>query len=130
MTEVNYEAQLSNFKHVVATEINTAYEQRNKAAAEVTGAHVWPSSYVNLMKANIALKIYGMLQEAINYCENEEGFVAEETLRHITRMAQRHALSSHRINSTCNVVVEVETMERLEWVCVYNILTTGSKYGI
>jgi hypothetical protein len=130
MNEINFDEKLATLKNHFNTEIRMANKYRDKSLQELNAGHVWPSTYVNLMKANVALRIYGNLIAQIENCEVEEGLQAEQTLNRISRTAQRNALSSHRINSTCNVVVEVETIERMEWVSVYNVILTGSEYGI
>ena len=52
----------------------------------------------------------------------------DELLERLIQYIGRYALDTHRINSTSNVDVEIETMRRLAFVSAYNFITGNSNY--
>lgn len=52
----------------------------------------------------------------------------DELLARLIQYIGRYALDTHRINSTSNVDVEIETMRRLAFVSAYNFITGNSNY--
>ena len=103
--------------------IAQAQASREKALGRMTG-YFFADSIENLIKAQACEIVWTEIDGYLHNSGTDEQLLAD-----LERIARRYALNTHKINSSSNVAVEMETAIRLEWVEAYNLITTGSVFG-
>jgi hypothetical protein len=109
----------------------TATNHINKATEEHASALAKLATFTDshridqLINAAAELQVWSLIQ---NYLLSMQADGIEDALiqQRLEREASRYALSTHKINSTSNTSVEMETVTRLTWVEAYNLISTGS----
>ena len=125
-----------NAKHLLAHILRTANKTRNDAntyrtnaiAKMADGTSTYSSTIEQLIKAEAEINAWGHIVRCAEYME-QDGKTAQEIMAELERVLRRFALNTHHINSTSNIAVEQETMQRLAYVEAYNCITTGSIWG-
>jgi CRISPR/Cas system CMR-associated protein Cmr5 small subunit len=122
--EITTNDQIRFIEKTATNHINKAIEEHASALARLatfTDSH----RIEQLMNAAAELQVWTLIN---NYLVNmrSEGLDDATIQQRLEREAARYALSTHKINSTSNVSVEMETITRLTWVEAYNLICTGS----
>lgn len=106
-----------------------AEESKADALAKLA-TYVDSSAIERLMRADAEHRVWSTVDRLIKgMFEDGNDVETADIEKMLTRMASNYALSTHRINSTSNVQVELELAIRHEWVTVYNLVTTGNIFG-
>lgn len=109
--------QLMWIQSIAESKLSDANFKRKKAIAGFDG-FIYADKIETLIKAQATNVVWGEIDRIIS-----DHLTDADVLAALTRRAGQYALNTHRINSTSNVQVEIETMIRLEWVEAYKIIT-------
>jgi hypothetical protein len=126
-TDITTAERVIYLKSHAAMKIEKATQSREDAITRMTN---YTDSFAieKLIAADAELHVWmnvqGILNQDTDYADNT--IDDEYRLRNLERSTAQRALSTHKINSTSNISVEMETTQRLEWVEAYNLITTGS----
>lgn len=122
------ETQIQMIQRTAARKLEFNVTARNETLAKIATGGLTDSFIIDkLIKTEAELRAWSEIDRFITN-QSELDKTDDELLARLIQYIGRYALDTHRINSTSNVDVEIETMRRLAFVSAYNFITGNSNY--
>jgi hypothetical protein len=118
-TEIN---KINYLNHSIERKLGRAVTERDAAATRIaTGALTDSFTIEKLIKAEAELRVWSEIDRFIN-AHTEADKSEDETLARLIQYIGKYAISEHKINSSSNISVEIETEHRVEFARAYNFI--------
>jgi uncharacterized Fe-S cluster-containing radical SAM superfamily enzyme len=122
------ETQIQMIARTAARKIEFSVASRDETLAKIATGGLTDSFTIDkLIRTEAELRAWSEINRFIT-AQSELDKNDDELLARLIQYIGRYALDTHRINSTSNVDVEIETMRRLAFVSAYNFITGNSNY--
>jgi len=122
------ETTIQMIARTAARKIEFSVTSRDETLAKIATGGLTDSFTIDkLIRTEAELRAWSEINRFIT-AQSELDKNDDELLERLIQYIGRYALDTHRINSTSNVDVEIETMRRLAFVSAYNFITGNSNY--
>ena len=122
------ETTIQMIARTAARKIEFSVTSRDETLAKIATGGLTDSFTIDkLIRTEAELRAWSEINRFIT-AQSELDKNDDELLARLIQYIGRYALDTHRINSTSNVDVEIETMRRLAFVSAYNFITGNSNY--
>ena len=121
-TQTATASKISYINHSIERKLGHARTEREAATTRIaTGGLTDSFTIEKLIKAEAELRVWSEIDRFIN-AQSEIDKNEDELLARLVAYIGRYAISEHKINSTSNISVEIETEHRVEFARAYNFI--------
>lgn len=122
MTATQTASKIDYLNHSIDRKLGRARTEREAATARITTGGLTDAFTIEkLIKAEAELRVWSEIDRFIN-AHTEADKSEDETLARLVAYIGKYAISEHKINSSSNISVEIETEHRIEFARAYNFI--------
>jgi hypothetical protein len=121
-TQTATASKISYINHSIERKLGRALTAREDAVTRISAATATLAFDIEkLIKSEAELRVWTEIERFIN-AHSEADKSEDETLARLLQYIGNYAISEHKINSTSNISVEIETEHRVEFARAYNFI--------
>jgi hypothetical protein len=119
--------KINNLNYAIERKLKSAVAMRDDAVARISAANTTLAFNIEkLIQSEAQLRVWSEIDRFIN-AHSEADKTADDTLARLLEYVGKYVTSEHKINSSSNVSVEIETEHRLEFARAYNFIADTAR---